>query len=92
MSKSIDIPDEIYARLEQQANARGLTVPQLIAQLEKEVVQVRLAAAIEHLRANGILLAPAEPVQTPASVKPIQVQDKPLSEVILASGRLTASP
>jgi len=87
MSKSIDIPDEIYARLEQQAKARGLTVSQLIAQLGEELEQARLAATIERLRAQGMLPTPAEPVQAPVAFKPIQVQGKPLSEVILEERR-----
>ena len=32
MRKMIDIPDAAYARPEQQARARGVTVPQTIAQ------------------------------------------------------------
>jgi hypothetical protein len=88
MSKRIDIPDEIYERLEQQARARGLAVSQLIAQLEEEVEQARLAAALERLRAKGILRAPAGPPSpAPVGFKPIQVQGKPLSEVILEERR-----
>ena len=87
MSKTIDLPDEIYARLEQQAKARGLPVPQVIAQLEEEIAQARLGAAMERLRAKGILLAPAEPTQAPGAFKPIPVQGKPLSEVILEERR-----
>lgn len=87
MSKGIDIPDETYAQLEQQAKVRGLTVSQLIAQLQEEVEQARLAAAVERLRAKGMLLASAELTQAPVAFKPIQVQGKPLSEVILEERR-----
>ena len=31
MSTTIDIPDEVYAQLEREAKARGLTVSQTIA-------------------------------------------------------------
>ena len=88
MSKMIDIPDEAYARLEQQARARGLTVPQTIAQFVEEAEKARIAVAVERLRAQGILLATAELSQPiPASFKPIQVQGKPLSEVIIEERR-----
>ncbi len=88
MSKMIDIPDEVYARLEQQARARGLTVPQTIAQFVEEAEKARIAVAVERLRAKGILLTTAELSQPiPASFKPIQVQGKPLSEVIIEERR-----
>lgn len=87
MSKSIELPDEIYGRLEQQAKARGLTVPQLIAHLEAEKERAQMVAAIEALRAKGVLLASAEPLQAPIPFKPIRVQGKPLSEVILKERR-----
>ncbi len=53
MSKTITIPDEVYDRLEQQAKARGVAIPQLVAQLAEEVEQARLSAALERMRAKG---------------------------------------
>ena len=46
MSKMVAIPDEVYARLDQQARDRGLTVPQVIAELAQEVEKARLAVAV----------------------------------------------
>jgi predicted DNA-binding ribbon-helix-helix protein len=103
MSKTIAIPDEVYDRLEQQARERGLAIPQLVAQLAEEadtfpwksasptsigeVEQARLSAALERMRARGLLLAQVERPQAIAAFKPVQVQGKPLSEVILEERR-----
>ena len=88
MSKMVAIPDEVYARLEQQARDRGLTVPQVIAELAQEVEKARLAVAVERLRAKGILLTTPELLPSaPAGFKPIRVQGKPLSEVIIEERR-----
>ncbi len=80
MSKTIDLPDEIYARLVEQAKARGLTVPQLIAQFEQEVERACLALALERLQARG-LLAPQE-AGAITSFRLILVQGQPLSDMI----------
>jgi hypothetical protein len=88
MGTIIDIPDEVYAQLEQQARARGLTVPQTIAQFVEEAEKARIAVVVERLRAKGILLAPAElPQPTMAGFKPMQVQGQPLSELIIQERR-----
>lgn len=87
MGKMLELPDEVYAQLERQAQARGLTIAQLIAQREQEVERACLAAALERLRVQG-LLASKEPIPlTPTAFKPITVQGKPLSEVILEERR-----
>jgi predicted transcriptional regulator len=88
MSITVELPDEIYTRLEQQARARGLTVSQTIAQFIEEAEKARIAMAIERLQAKGLLLVPAEPLQSaPADLKPIHVQGQPLSEVIIEERR-----
>lgn len=88
MSKTISIPDEVYARLEQQARARGSTLPQIIAELVQEAEKAPLAVALERMRAKGILLvAPWSAQPTPTDFKPIAVQGKPLSEVIIEERR-----
>ena len=88
MSTTIDIPDEVYARLECEAKARGLTVSQTIAQCLEESAKARIALAVERLRTKGVLLTPAAP-SSPASVSftPMQVQGQPLSEVIIEERR-----
>jgi hypothetical protein len=88
MSRTIEIPDEIYAQLEQQASKRGLTLLQTIVELVREDEKARTMAAIARLRTQGVLLAPSSSVP-PAGVdfKPIQVQGTPLSEVIIEERR-----
>ena len=88
MSRTIEIPDEVYAQLEQQARRRGLTLPQIIATLVQEDEKARMTAAIARLRTQGVLLLPtsaAQPAET--DFKPIQVQGTPLSEVIIEARR-----
>jgi predicted DNA-binding ribbon-helix-helix protein len=88
MSRTIEIPDEVYAQLEQQASRRGVTLPQIIAELVHADEQARMAAAIERLRTQGVLLTPSSSAQPAATdVAPLQVQGKPLSEVIIEERR-----
>jgi predicted DNA-binding ribbon-helix-helix protein len=88
MSKTIELSDEIYRQLEQQASRRGLSLPQLIAALVHEEEYARLTTAITRLQTQGLLLTPsrAAPPAAP-DVAPIQVQGKPLSEVIIEERR-----
>ena len=88
MSRTIEIPDEIYMQLEQQASMRGLTLPQIIAALVHEEEKARMTTAITRLQTQGLLLTPSSSAP-PASpeVEPIQVQGKPLSEVIMEERR-----
>ena len=88
MSRTIEIPDEIYRQLEQQARMRGLTLPQIIAELVHEDEKARMTTAIAHLQTKGLLLTPvsAAPPALP-DVEPIQVQGRPLSEVIMEERR-----
>ncbi len=89
MSTTIDISDEVYAQLEREAKARGLTVSQTIAQCLEESERARIAVAVERLRTKGILLAPTTvPLSSPpVEFAPIHVQGKPLSEVIIEERR-----
>ena len=81
MGMTIEIPNEVYARLEQQARDRGLTVAQAIAQFVEEAEKARIATVVERLQAKGILLTPGKPSQpTPIGFKPMQVQGQPLSD------------
>ena len=88
MSRTIEIPDEVYAQLEQQAHRHGLTLPQIIAALVHEDEKARMTTVIARLRTQGVLLPPANSV-LPAGTdfKPIQVQGTPLSEVIIEERR-----
>jgi hypothetical protein len=88
MSRTIEIPDEVYTQLEQQASMRGLTLPQTIAELVHADEKARMAMAIARLRTQGMLLPPSSSAQpAPTDVEPIQVRGKPLSEVIIEERR-----
>jgi hypothetical protein len=88
MSRTIEIPDEVYVQLEQQARIRGLTLVQTIAELVHEDENARMATAIARLRTQGVLLPPASAAQpAPLDFEPIQVRGKPLSEVIIEERR-----
>ena len=88
MSRTIEIPDEVYTQLEQQARMRGLTLPQTIAELVHADEQARMAMAIARLRTQGMLLPPSSSAQpAPTDVEPMQVQGKLLSEVIIEERR-----
>jgi hypothetical protein len=88
MSRTIEISDEVYVLLEQQARMRGLTLPQTIAELVREDEKARMSIAIARLRAQGALLLPSSSAQpAPTDFEPIQVQGKPISEVIIEERR-----
>ena len=88
MSTTVEIPDEIYIRLESQAKARGLTITQVISQFVEAAEKVRIVTAIERLRTKGLLLVPTEPVPSLSThVKPLHVQGQPLSEAIIEERR-----
>ena len=88
MSKTIELPDEVYAQLEQQASKRGLTLPQIIAALVHEDEHAHIMGAIERMRAKGVLLMPASALPpAPTDFIPLEVQGKPLSEVIIEERR-----
>lgn len=88
VGKTITLPDDVYARLEQQAAAQGITIPELISKLERELEEARLDAAEESMRANGLLLpqrktAPGDLLD----FEPVPIMGKPLSETIIEERR-----
>ena len=85
---TVELPREIYIRLEHHAQANKLTIPQVILQLMEATERERGAAAIERLRTRGLLLIPqaSTPSDSPP-LKPIQVQGQPLSEAIIEERR-----
>jgi len=88
MSRTIEIPEEVYVQLEQQARMRGLTLPETIAELVHADEKARISMAIARLRTQGVLLPPSGAVRpVPTDVEPMQVQGKPLSEVIIEERR-----
>jgi hypothetical protein len=88
MSTTIELPEEIYVRLESQAKARGLTITQVITQFLETAKKGRIAATIEQLRTKGLLQVPTEPV-SPVSphFTPLHVEGQPLSEAIIEERR-----
>jgi hypothetical protein len=88
MSRTIEIPDGVYVQLEQQARRRGLTLVETIAALVHADEKARMATAIARLRTQGVLLPLASAaLPAPTDFAPIQVQGKPLSEVIIEERR-----
>nr|BAL54294.1 hypothetical protein HGMM_F14E02C11 [uncultured prokaryote] len=86
MGRVVDLPDEIYTQLEQQAQARGITLVQLIVQLQEEVQRARLSAAIGSLQAKGMLLNVSSHSSV-ADFHPVQVEGLSLSEIIVQERR-----
>lgn len=84
MSVTIDLPDEVYERLEKQAQANGQTIPEVIARLIEEIEAAHLSAVVRQMQAEGLFAEPpVEPLPAPADFQPIRMQGKPLSEVII---------
>lgn len=88
MSVTIDLPEEVYERLEKQAQQEGRTVPEVIARLIEEIEAAHLSAVVRQMQAEGLFAAPpAELLPAPTDFQPIQVLGKPLSEVIIEERR-----
>ncbi len=88
MSKTVELPNEVYAVLEKQAQARNASVSEVISQLIQEVERAHLAAVIEQMKAEG-LIATFEPadITAPVNFKPIIVKGRPVSEIIIEERR-----
>jgi hypothetical protein len=74
MEKVIAIPDELYDRLQAQAQAQGLSVEGYLEQLQNEAERAREATFRDRLRARGLLVTWPEPVQPPSEFNPIEVK------------------
>jgi hypothetical protein len=88
MSITIDLPNEIYERLQKQAQTRGKTIAETLEQVLAEVETSRRAAVIEQMRAEGKIL-PKQPLPPgyQREYKRIEVQGKPVSECIIEERR-----
>lgn len=84
MTVTIDLPNEVQQRLEQQAQLRGATLSEAIAQLLEESQANRIKEFWDKLEADG-RVAKRKPVPSTSDepFQPIKVQGKPLSEVII---------
>ena len=88
MSKTVELPNDVYTQLEHQASLRGLTLPQLIAELVYEDEKARMMIAIERMQRKGLLLTPfSSTPSAPTDFEPVAVRGKPLSEVIIEERR-----
>lgn len=88
MTITIDLSEDVHQQLEKNAQLRGASVSETIAQLLAEVENRRRADFFEDMRAKGILL-PKKPVSAEARqpFTPIEVQGKPVSESIIEERR-----
>jgi len=88
MTQTIELPIEIYEKLEQQAQARGLTVADVIARLIEEVEAAHRQAVFEQMRAEGLFLPKkSSPADQERIYKRIDVQGKPVSECLIEERR-----
>jgi predicted CopG family antitoxin len=87
MTQTIELPIEVYERLEKQAQANGLTVAEVIARLVEEVEAAHLSAVVRQMQAEGLFAEPPVAPSAPADFQPIRALGKPLSEVIIEERR-----
>ena len=84
MAKTVNIPDDLYNRLQTQARASGLNVEAFLADLIKTLAEPSERAFVEHLRAKGLLVSFAPVTELiPDDFKPVTVHGKPVSETII---------
>ena len=84
MNKTVEVSDEVYAQLERQAKACGITLSEAIAQMLGEVETARRQAVFEQMRAEGLLLPKKSlPPDQERRYRRIDVQGKPVSECLI---------
>lgn len=88
MTQTIELPIEVYEKLENQALANGLSVAEVIARLIEEVEAAHREAVFEQMRAEGLLL-PKKPLPAGQEriYKRIDVKGKPVSECLIEERR-----
>lgn len=88
MSVTIDLPNDVYERLEKQAQARGTSAVEAIARLIEEIEATRLSSVVRQMQIEGLFAeAPIQVPPMPVDFQPIPVQGKPLSELIIEERR-----
>ena len=88
MITTIDLPNEIYQRLERQAQARGVTIVETVTQVLAEAETNRLDVALEQMRAEGVLLPKkALPPDYQRVYRRIEVTGTPVSECLIEERR-----
>ncbi|NOT59417.1 MAG: hypothetical protein HOP19_04240 [Acidobacteria bacterium] len=88
MITTIDLPNEVYQRLERQAQMRGVTIVETVAQVLAEAEANRLDTALEQMRAEGVLLTKkALPPDYQRVYRRIEVTGAPVSECLVKERR-----
>jgi hypothetical protein len=88
MLQTIELPMEIYEKLETQAVANGLTIADVIARLIEQVEDAHREAIFEQMRAEGLLLPKKPlPARQERVYKRIDVKGKPVSECLIEERR-----
>ncbi|MCI0389525.1 MAG: hypothetical protein MOB07_12280 [Acidobacteria bacterium] len=88
MQITVDLSNEVYERIQKQAQAKGMSVGEIVTQLLEEAEANCRAAVFEQMRAEGILLPKklAQPGDR-ASFEPIEVRGRPVSEILIEERR-----
>lgn len=82
--QAIKVSQETYNRLDAQARARGESIEKFLDFLVKEFDKLREREFISYLRAKGMVVTfPPSEITVPPNFKPVPVQGKPVSEVII---------
>jgi hypothetical protein len=82
--QNIKVSQETYERLDAEARVRGLSIERLLDDIVHELAALRKREFIEHLRSKGLLVSePTASPGTPRNFKPIPIQGKPLSQIII---------
>ena len=88
MTTTIDLPKEVYERLEKHAHTRGATVTEAIAQFLAEAEADRVSVVVEQMRAEGVILPKqALPLDYQRVYQRIEVQGRPVSECLIEERR-----
>ena len=88
MMTTIDLPKEVYERLEKHAQVCGVTVSDTIVQFLAEAETDKTKAVVEQMRAEGLLLPKqAVPLDHQRVYRRIEVQGQPVSECLIEERR-----
>ncbi len=88
MITTIDLPNEVYQRLERQAQARGVTLVETVTQVLAEAEANRLDAALEQMRNEGVLLPKQSlPPDYLRVYRRIEMTGAPVSECLIEERR-----
>jgi len=82
--KTIKISQKTYERIDEHAQARGLSMERFLEYIIQEFDESREREFKERLRAKGLIVSfPPTKVKVPRNFKPVPVKGKPVSEIII---------